>query len=64
MGMRLAFSVALNTNPDILIIDEVLAVGDQRFQAKCIQRIHELKAAGHTLICGSHSGSLIETLCE
>jgi len=64
MVMRLAFSVAVNTNPDILIIDEVLAVGDQRFQAKCIQRIHELKAAGHTLICVSHSGSLIETLCE
>jgi ABC-type polysaccharide/polyol phosphate transport system ATPase subunit len=64
MVMRLAFSVAVNTNPDILIIDEVLAVGDQQFQAKCIKKIYELKAAGHTLICVSHSGSLIETLCD
>lgn len=64
MVMRLAFSVAVNTNPDILIIDEVLAVGDQRFQTKCIKKIYELKAAGHTLICVSHSGSLIETLCD
>ncbi|MCL5743093.1 MAG: ABC transporter ATP-binding protein [Acidobacteria bacterium] len=64
MVMRLAFSVAVNTTPDILIIDEVLAVGDQNFQAKCIRRIRELKAAGHTLICVSHSGSLIEDLCD
>ncbi|MCE5306600.1 MAG: ABC transporter ATP-binding protein [Acidobacteriales bacterium] len=64
MVMRLAFSVAVNTNPDILIIDEVLAVGDQRFQEKCVKRIYELKAAGHTLICVSHSGQLIEALCD
>jgi ABC-type polysaccharide/polyol phosphate transport system ATPase subunit len=64
MVMRLAFSVAVNTNPDILIIDEVLAVGDQRFQDKCIKRIYELKAAGRTLICVSHSSRLIEALCD
>jgi lipopolysaccharide transport system ATP-binding protein len=64
MVMRLAFSVAVNTNPDILIIDEVLAVGDQQFQSKCIKKIFELKAAGHTLICVSHSAALIETLCD
>jgi ABC-type polysaccharide/polyol phosphate transport system ATPase subunit len=64
MVMRLAFSVAVNTSPDILIIDEVLAVGDQQFQAKCISKIYQLKAAGHTLICVSHSGSLIEQLCD
>jgi ABC-type polysaccharide/polyol phosphate transport system ATPase subunit len=64
MVMRLAFSVAVNTGPDILIIDEVLAVGDQEFQAKCIKKIYELKAAGHTLICVSHSGPLIEQLCD
>jgi lipopolysaccharide transport system ATP-binding protein len=64
MVMRLAFSVAVNTTPDILIIDEVLAVGDQKFQAKCIRKIRELKASGHTLICVSHSGALIEDLCD
>jgi len=64
MVMRLAFSVAVNTNPDVLIIDEVLAVGDQQFQTKCIKKIYELKAAGHTLICVSHSGALIGTLCD
>jgi ABC-type polysaccharide/polyol phosphate transport system ATPase subunit len=45
-------------------IDEVLAVGDQQFQAKCIRKIYELKTAGHTLICVSHSGPLIEELCD
>jgi len=54
MTLRLAFSVAMAVDPDILLIDEVLAVGDQAFQAKCIGRIMELKRAGRVLICASH----------
>ena len=54
MTLRLAFSVAMAVDPDILLIDEVLAVGDQAFQAKCIRRIMELKRAGRVLICASH----------
>ena len=64
MVLRLAFSVAVNTNPDILIIDEVLAVGDQHFQAKCIKRIFELKDSGKTLIFVSHSAQLLQNLCD
>jgi ABC-type polysaccharide/polyol phosphate transport system ATPase subunit len=55
MTLRLAFSVAMAVDPDILLIDEVLAVGDQAFQAKCIGRIMELKRAGRVLICASHA---------
>jgi lipopolysaccharide transport system ATP-binding protein len=54
MTLRLAFSVAMAVDPDILLIDEVLAVGDQAFQAKCLGRIMELKRAGRVLICASH----------
>jgi ABC-type polysaccharide/polyol phosphate transport system ATPase subunit len=54
MTLRLAFSTAMAVYPDILLIDEVLAVGDQAFQAKCISRILELKRAGRVLIFASH----------
>ena len=50
MMMRLAFSVAINMDPEILIMDEVLAVGDQAFQAKCFERIHEFRHAGKTIL--------------
>lgn len=64
MVMRLAFSVAVHMDPDILIIDEVLSVGDHAFQAKCTERIRGFKRAGKTLLCVSHSGSAVEDLCE
>ncbi len=64
MVMRLAFSVAVNTDPDILLVDEVLAVGDQSFQAKCIDRIVELKRSGKTMLCVSHSSSVLQQFCE
>jgi len=64
MSMRLAFSVAIHVDPDILIIDEVLAVGDQSFQAKCFDKISELKSAGKTLLFVSHSTTLVRALCE
>jgi ABC-type polysaccharide/polyol phosphate transport system ATPase subunit len=64
MGMRLAFSVAVNVDPDILIIDEVLGVGDQAFFQKCLDRIHRFRHAGKTILCVSHSFSTLETLCN
>jgi ABC-type polysaccharide/polyol phosphate transport system ATPase subunit len=64
MVLRLAFSVAVNTGPDILIIDEVLAVGDQAFQAKCIDRIHGLRNAGKSIVAVSHAHRMVEDLCD
>jgi lipopolysaccharide transport system ATP-binding protein len=64
MMMRLAFSVAINVDPDILIIDEVLAVGDQAFQEKCFARIKEFRARGKTLLFVSHSGPLVRIMCD
>lgn len=63
MVMRLAFSVAINRDPEILLIDEVLAVGDAAFQAKCIDKIHEFREAGKTLLCVSHT-PMIGKLCD
>lgn len=63
MMMRLAFSVAINRDPEILLIDEVLAVGDAAFQAKCIERIHDFRNAGKTLLFVSHS-NMIQKLCD
>lgn len=64
MVMRLAFSVAINIDPDILIVDEVLAVGDQAFQAKCFERIHQLRNSGKTLLCVSHATGMVRELCD
>jgi ABC-type polysaccharide/polyol phosphate transport system ATPase subunit len=64
MIMRLAFSVAVNTDPEVLIIDEVLAVGDTAFQAKCFKKIHEFRGSGKTLLCVSHSPAMIRQLCD
>lgn len=64
MVMRLAFSVAVNRNPEILLIDEVLAVGDAVFQAKCFERIHEYRNSGRTLLCVSHASGVVQNLCD
>ncbi len=64
MTMRLAFSVAVHVDPDILIIDEVLAVGDQAFQAKCMDKIMEFKRQGRTLLFVSHSTGVVQQFCE
>jgi len=64
MVMRLGFSVAIHSNPDILIIDEVLAVGDQNFQAKCLERVREFKSAGKTLLFVSHVAPMVQQLCD
>lgn len=63
MIMRLAFSVAVNLDPDVLITDEILAVGDAAFQKKCIERISELWKSGKTLVSVSH-GEMIHKLCD
>src|SRR5450755_2018163 len=63
MMMRLAFSVAINRDPKILMIDEVLAVGDASFQAKCVEKIHSFRKAGKTLLFVSHT-SMIHQLCD
>jgi ABC-type polysaccharide/polyol phosphate transport system ATPase subunit len=64
MMMRLAFSVAVNAAPDVLLIDEVLSVGDQAFQAKCLDKIQEFRRLGKTIVCVSHASSLIQQLCS
>jgi ABC-type polysaccharide/polyol phosphate transport system ATPase subunit len=64
MQMRLAFSVAIHMDPDILVVDEVLAVGDQDFQSKCYDKICNLRRAGKTLLFVSHSTSAVRALCD
>jgi ABC-type polysaccharide/polyol phosphate transport system ATPase subunit len=63
MAMRLAFSTAVNVDPDILLIDEVLAVGDQAFQAKCFERICDFRRRGKTILCVSHVSGMVQQLC-
>lgn len=64
MYMRLAFAVAIHVKADILLIDEILAVGDARFQAKCFEKIREFKAQGITIAIVSHSLEQIEQVCD
>jgi len=64
MQMRLAFAVAAHTEPNILLLDEVLAVGDLSFQRKCTERIAQFKAEGCTIILVSHEPTLIRELCD
>ncbi len=64
MYMRLAFSVAINVDADVLLIDEILAVGDANFQAKCFNRLQEIKARGTTIVIVSHALGQIEQICE
>jgi ABC-type polysaccharide/polyol phosphate transport system ATPase subunit len=63
MFMRLGFSVAVHARPDVLLVDEVLAVGDLAFQAKCFDRMRELQAEGTTIVIVSHSVTAIQLLC-
>jgi len=64
MSVRLAFSVAIHANRDILLMDEVLAVGDINFQQKCLSKFEEYKAQGKTIILVSHDISAIEKYCD
>lgn len=64
MYMRLAFSVAISVNADVLLIDEILAVGDANFQMKCLNKLDEIKRNGTTIVIVSHSMVQIEAICE
>jgi ABC-type glutathione transport system ATPase component len=64
MYMRLGFAIAVTVDPDILLIDEVLAVGDEAFQHRCVGKIQEFKARGKTIVLVSHDLSSIERLCD
>ncbi|WP_237200979.1 ABC transporter ATP-binding protein [Rothia nasimurium] len=64
MYLRLAFAVAVHTNPEIFLVDEILAVGDEPFQKKCIAKIKELSHQGKTLVVVSHDLDLIAKICE
>lgn len=64
MYMRLAFSVAINVDAEVLLIDEILAVGDVNFQQKCFEKLKEIKREGTTIVIVSHSLSQIEQICE
>ena len=64
MFMRLAFAVAINVNADILLVDEILSVGDEHFQNKCIEKMLELKKQGKTMVFVTHSMESVRKLCS
>ena len=64
MYMRLAFSVAINVDADILLIDEILSVGDEHFQNKCFEKMLELKKQGKTMVFVTHSMGTVKSLCD
>jgi len=64
MMVRLAFAVAINVDPEILIVDEALSVGDELFQRKCFSRIESIRASGATILFVSHSGAQVVQLCD
>lgn len=64
MYLRLAFSVAVHTDPEVFLVDEILAVGDEPFQKKCIDKIKELAGEGKTLVVVSHDLDLVSRICE
>jgi ABC-2 type transport system ATP-binding protein len=64
MYVRLGFAVAVNVEPDVLLIDEVLAVGDERFQQKCMERVHQFQDEGRTIVLVSHSADVVRQVCD
>jgi ABC-2 type transport system ATP-binding protein len=64
MFLRLAFSVAVHTEPDVFLVDEILAVGDEPFQRKCLDRIGVLRKEGRTLVIVTHDLGMVERLCD
>jgi ABC-2 type transport system ATP-binding protein len=64
MYVRLGFAVAVNVDPDVLVIDEVLAVGDERFQRKCMDRIRSFQNEGRTILFVSHSPDQVRAICD
>ena len=64
MYVRLGFAVAVNMDPDVLVIDEVLAVGDERFQRKCIGRVKEFQKEGRTILLVTHAADTVRSICD
>ena len=64
MRARLGFSVATHLEPDVLLVDEVLAVGDERFRRKCMERVHRFRSIGRTMVLVTHGISLVSQLCQ
>lgn len=64
MFLRLAFAVAVHTDPDVFLVDEILAVGDEPFQKKCLARIRQLKESGKALVIVSHDLDMVAKLCD
>src|SRR6202453_4872152 len=64
MYVRLGFAVAVNVDPDILVVDEVLAVGDERFQRKCIERVKDFQREGRTILLVTHSPDQVRSICD
>jgi ABC-type polysaccharide/polyol phosphate transport system ATPase subunit len=64
MVMRLAFSVAINMDPEVLLVDEVLAVGDAAFQEKSFERVRRFRQTGKTLMCVSHATGMVQEMCD
>jgi len=64
MYVRLAFAVAVHVDPDLLLVDEVLAVGDEPFQQKCLEKIREFQAEGRTIVLVSHAPRQVEEMCD
>ncbi|KQO62445.1 ABC transporter ATP-binding protein [Curtobacterium sp. Leaf261] len=64
MYVRLAFAVAIHTDPDVLLVDEVLAVGDEQFQKKCLDKIREFQQQGRTIVLVSHALGQVQELCD
>lgn len=64
MYLRLAFSVAVHTDPEVFLVDEILAVGDEPFQRKCLGKLRELSEAGKTLVVVSHDLDLVSRICD
>src|SRR5690606_10470754 len=64
MFVRLGFSVAITVEPDILLVDEVLAVGDESFQQRCMEKFADLRASGRTVVIVSHSLDTVRSMCD
>lgn len=64
MYVRLAFAVAVHVDPDLLLVDEVLAVGDEAFQLKCLDKIREFQREGRTIVLVSHAATQVQELCD
>ena len=64
MYVRLGFSIAVNVEPEVLLVDEVLAVGDEEFQRRCHQRFDDLSSSGRTVVVVSHALSTVAAMCD